>query len=210
MPYYPSSQVKTNLYTNGGEFVTKLGNVSYTGFYWKTSSGKYFSGKTPQDSNIIEIIIPPNSPGNDDPGPLVYGTSNTSIINSSLITNSYLSISYPKYSPELSRAQPLYTLPTVTDQNYQQGYFTRYFCKKTNEFAYLEIDKDTYDKLKKKDPKILHQLYKPFELKWQLTGNKEMVYKTNKNLVDTVMRDQKMYLLNKYLKENYTQFWKSN
>ena len=85
MPYYPSSQVKTNLYTNGGEFVTKLGNVSYTGFYWKTSSGKYFSGKTPQDSNIIEIIIPPNSPGNDDPGPLVYGTSNTSIINSSLI-----------------------------------------------------------------------------------------------------------------------------
>ena len=65
-------------------------------------------------------------------------------------------------------------------------------------------------RLKNKDPKILYQLYVPFTLKWQLVGDKEKVYNTNKNIIELVMRDQKMYLLNRYLKENYTQFWKSN
>jgi len=206
MSYYPLSQVKTNLYTDGSEFIKKSDNLPYVGFYWQTSSGKFYSGKTPNDSNAIEIVRILFAPLDLNASP----QNEDNKVQLTTILNSFEAEQYPKYSPELSRAQPLYTLPTVTDQNYQQGYFTRYFCKKTNEFAYLEIDKDTYDKLKKKDPAILYQLYKPFELKWQLTGNKEMVYKTNKNLVDTVMRDQKMYLLNKYLKENYTQFWKSN
>ena len=56
MAYYPLSQIQTNLFTNGGEFYIPTSNVdiryysdsnvnSYTGFYWKTSSEKYFTGK---------------------------------------------------------------------------------------------------------------------------------------------------------------------
>jgi len=206
MSYYPLSQVKINLYTDGSEFIKKSDKLPYIGFYWQTSSGKFYSGKTPNDSNTIEIIRILFAPLDLNAFP--QNKDNKAQLTT--ILNSFEAEQYPKYSPELSRTQPLYILPTVTDQNYQQGYFTRYFCKKTNEFTYLEIDKDTYDKLKKKDPKILYQLYKPFELKWQLVGDKEMVYKINKNLVDIVIRDQQMYLFNKYLKENYTQFWKSN
>lgn len=206
MPYYPLSQVKINLYTDGSEFIKKSDKLPYIGFYWQTSSGKFYSGKTPNDSNTIEIVRILFAPLDLNAFP--QNKDNKAQLTT--ILNSFEAEQYPKYSPELSRTQPLYILPTVTDQNYQQGYFTRYFCKKTNEFTYLEIDKDTYDKLKKKDPKILYQLYKPFELKWQLVGDKEMVYKINKNLVDIVIRDQQMYLFNKYLKENYTQFWKSN
>jgi hypothetical protein len=32
-------------------------------------------------------------------------------------------------------------------QDKQNGQFTRYFCKKTNELKYLEIDKETYDSI---------------------------------------------------------------
>ena len=56
MPYYPLSQVKTNLYTSGGEFVRKIDNINYIGFYYQTSAGKYFSGKDPNQPNSTEII----------------------------------------------------------------------------------------------------------------------------------------------------------
>ena len=49
MAYYPQSQIKTNLYTNGNEYIVSATGVPYTGYYWKTSKGEYFSGKTPQD-----------------------------------------------------------------------------------------------------------------------------------------------------------------
>ena len=57
--YYPSSQIKTNLYTNGGEYVTKLNNEDYIGYYYETSNGKKYVGKTPTSKGQIELILPP-------------------------------------------------------------------------------------------------------------------------------------------------------
>jgi hypothetical protein len=64
--YYPKSQVKTNLYTNGGEFTALNSTTPYKGYYYATSDGKYFSGKTPNESPTFELIrINPNeSPTN--------------------------------------------------------------------------------------------------------------------------------------------------
>ena len=50
--YYPKSQIVTNLYTNGQEYIIKSNNEKYIGNYWKTSDGKFFTGKTPEDKNI--------------------------------------------------------------------------------------------------------------------------------------------------------------
>ena len=41
MAYYPKSQIKTNLYTNGGEYTTSQNQFStvaesYIGYYYKT------------------------------------------------------------------------------------------------------------------------------------------------------------------------------
>lgn len=55
--YYPKSQIKTNLYTNGDEFVFLSNQQPYTGYYFKTSTGQYFTGKTPDDRPNIEIIL---------------------------------------------------------------------------------------------------------------------------------------------------------
>ena len=55
--YYPKSQIQTDLYTTGGEYVFLSTKEQYIGFYWKTSSGKFFSGKTPQDPSTQELII---------------------------------------------------------------------------------------------------------------------------------------------------------
>ena len=42
MPYYPKSQIITNLYTNGEE-LSEDNQVTYTGFYYKTSDNRYFT-----------------------------------------------------------------------------------------------------------------------------------------------------------------------
>ncbi len=55
--YYPKSQIKTNLYTNGGEFIIESTGDDYVGYYWKTSKDEYFTGKTPQDSFIQKLVI---------------------------------------------------------------------------------------------------------------------------------------------------------
>ena len=68
MPYYPLSQITSNLYTNGLEYAVDLKNPSnsYSGYYWKTSDGKYFTGKTPQDTPCIELFVIPNLEGGEN------------------------------------------------------------------------------------------------------------------------------------------------
>jgi hypothetical protein len=68
MSYYPLSQITSNLYTNGLEYTTDLNTPSnsYSGSYWKTSSGKYFTGKTPQDTPCVELFIIPNLEGGEN------------------------------------------------------------------------------------------------------------------------------------------------
>ena len=43
--YYPKSQVKTNLYTNGGELIVYSTKEEYKGYYFETSTGKKYAGK---------------------------------------------------------------------------------------------------------------------------------------------------------------------
>ncbi len=201
--YYPLSQIQANLYTNGGEYVYSSTKENYIGYYWKTSKKELFTGRTPQDLPS-EKLIP------------VFEYSSTSISqNSDIILNinqedirtaEYIDIqkidvdqiiSIPTFSPNI---------PTQTD--YQIGEYRRYFCKKTNEIIYLEINKDTHDKLVNKDSSILYQLYQPFNLPWQLTGDKSQVFITNKNITELTSKQQKLPMLSEYLRNDFTKYYK--
>lgn len=201
--YYPLSQIKSNLYTNGNEFVLISSNQSYIGFYWKTSKGKYYTGKTPQDIPNEELIpafeYSSESIAKNSNIPLSLNqedTRNSDYIDLQNIDLNQIILT-PTYSP---------TLPT--QQDYVNGEMRRYFCKKTNEIIYLEISKDTYDKLVDQDSQILWQLYLPFNLPWQLSGNKEQVFITNKNIVELTSVKQKLPMLAEYLKMDFTKYYK--
>lgn len=56
MPYYPKSQVKTSLYTNGGEYVLITTGANYKGYYYLISTGKKYVGKIPTNGPSIEIV----------------------------------------------------------------------------------------------------------------------------------------------------------
>jgi hypothetical protein len=44
--YYPKSQIKPNLYTNGGEFILSTTKKEYKGYYYKISTGQIYWKKS--------------------------------------------------------------------------------------------------------------------------------------------------------------------
>jgi hypothetical protein len=207
MSYYPLSQIKTNLYTNGQEFTLTpyTPSNSYVGSYWSTSDGKFFTGKTPQDTPNSEIFKIPNG---DPTIPQPFSQITLDVISSvesqpSLETY----IVTKKIDPNFSISVPTQNITLPTIQDYQVGEFRRYFCKKTNELIYIEINKSTYNKLVNKDPQIMWQLYTPINLAWQISGNKEKVANTNKNMISLAMQRQKLYRFDEYLKFDYIKYF---
>jgi len=220
MSYYPLSQIKTNLYTNGQEFTftPNAPSNSYVGSYWSTSDGKFFTGKTPQDTPSSEIFkisqIDFNKYSNIATNPTlnyiatnggfeVVGGGNSEGGDPTVLN--YIAL---KNIPENTvKSLPYYNPVQPSTQDYQVGEFRRYFCKKTNELIYIEIDKSTYDKLVSKNPQIMWQLYTPINLAWQISGNKEKVAITNKNIVLLAMQRQNLSRFDEYLKYDYTKYF---
>jgi hypothetical protein len=217
--YYPKSQIKTNLYTSGDEYVPTLGGDPYRGFYYKTSTGQYFTGRTPDDRPNIElsliIQLPETTPDINntseiliypDPDPVGITTPDGGEYSLGL-TAEYFNLTNSQNSI-LTQIVPSYIAPTPTQQDYQIGEFRRYFCKKTNEILYLEINKATYDKLIVKDIQYLYSLYEPFNLPWKLTGTKEEVEKVNRNIVELTSERLRLPQLGRYLKDDYLKYYK--
>ena len=204
--YFPKSQITPNLYSNNDLVYKSTGKV-YTGYYFKISSGKYYTGRTPDDRPNEELILPEvpvtsatfstvattiSSVGSD----VSLESTLDVIVYNTLFPNSLDITLIPYYNPVIP-----------TQQDYQNSEFQRYFCKKTNEIQYIEIDLDQFTKLKAKDPQILYQLYQPFTITWILTGSKEQVAKTNRNIVELASFKQKLFRFGDYLKFDYLKYY---
>ena len=164
--YIPKSKVSI-LQTPGNKFVIASTNQPYQGSYMELSDGSYFAGNNPQKPKEKLILNKPLAkniePGNNN---LKYGKLKRPIYNNlSKLTS--VPVSKPK--------------PTTKDHD--RGYFTRYFCKRTNsQFDYIEIDKKTYDALVFQDPKYDFNLYEVGNIKWALSDTPNYpVGQINKN-----------------------------
>lgn len=221
MAYYPLSQIKSNLHTNGGEFVFDVNNPfkTYSGYYWKTSDGKYFTGKTPQDLPNVEIFVKPSIDYNKYPDIITNPSFNYITVNggNELLGGDNIAGGDPfileylalKNIPSDSvQIVPTYSPTFPTQQDYQVGEFRRYFCKKTNENIYIEINLDVTSLLFNKDPQILWQLYLPFNIPWALTGDKNTVAITNRNITLQTEKNLRLPGFSQYLKNDYTKYYK--
>lgn len=197
--YYPKSQIKTGLYTNGDEYILSTTKEGYIGPYYETSNGTLYTGTNPQ--------TPPNIP-------LIF-------IQSDFIELRELSsIENPKnpiiqYIPEdgyftptnLNRLIPSTNVTLPTDQDKQNGQFSRYFCKKNNELIYLEIDKITHDKLNNKDKQIAWDLYTPTIVLWQIKGNKEQVFNSNKGTAISIEQNLNWPGFSQYFQDKFLKYY---
>ena len=192
MSYYPKSQIKTNLFTDGKDYILSTDKTSYQGPYYELSTGKKYTGKNPQDGINIELL-----PIEDN----TIFTTPTENNNPILLIQSPISKTLP------DRNTPKFNPTTPTTQDQQQGQFTRYFCKKTNELKYMEIDFDTYNKLRSQDPKIAWDLYIPIQIIWLIKGNQEQVYNSNKGSVQSIEQNNSWYGFSQYFKNDFSKYY---
>ncbi len=208
MAYYPKSALQTNLYTNGNEYVLDTTKENYIGYYYKTLNNTKFTGRYPKESieypdiKLVELTQNIDQPpqGNGFPA----GTFDSDD------KNIYVTPSDSLYKNEtfIQRSIPTSYYPILSNQEKQDISFLRYFCKKNNEYIYLEIDKSTFKKLKNQNPQLAYDLYTPVSLLWYIRGeSKEKVYILNKSLVAKSEKKIRWPGFSQYFKDNFTQFY---
>jgi hypothetical protein len=194
--YYPKSQIKPNLYSNG-EYTLSTTKEPYIGPYYEISSGQKYTGKTPQDGPNI-LLLPIQS---YDPEEFIQSIPNELIVTQDEISQG----EYKIVSPVRSIPQFNPTLPT--DQDKQNGQFMRYFCTKNNELRYFEIDKLTYDKLSSRDNQIAWDLYSPASLTWRIKGTQEQVFNSNKGAAISLERNLRWAGFSQYFRDRFLQYY---
>lgn len=211
MSYYPKSQIKPNLYTNGNEFVYITNkNVFYVGYYYEISTGKKFTGRNPNNGEGIEILpantqvlktsldydIPPPALPNTQPNSDVIDLVGLDLGEDDDITpyNNEIIFDYPPTADFKRRLLPSPYNSTPTQKEKQIGEYRRYFAKKGNELLYIEINKDTYTKFINQDPSIALELYevKYFPFSLRSTG-------TNINLAAIIERKDKWFGFSQFI-----------
>jgi len=207
MSYYPKSQIKTNLYTNGGEYTTSADQFSsiaesYVGYYYKTSTGQLFTGKNPQESP--SLLLYPYSPLLSN---LEAGTELQTPANNLIITN----LLEPKYSyssvvPPQDRIIPPFNLTLPTAEDKKRGYFIRYFCKKNNELIYFEISQADHDRIKNQDPTTAYDLYSVLSLQWSIMGDPSQVASFNATSVNRAALINNWTGFAQYFKGDFTKY----
>ena len=193
--YFPESQITPNQYTNGGEFQVKSTCQDYKGYYFITSTGQRYTGRNQNDNPVLELTSLISNTSNTNPN-LPEVTTLTDYTYNNIIPAPFKIIYKPVYNPNIP-----------TQQDYQIGEYRRYFCKKTNEIIYLEINQNTFNKLATQSPDILWQYYLPFYLPWNLTGTKEQVATVNRNIVLLTMKNLSLPQFDAYLKFDFTKYY---
>jgi hypothetical protein len=213
--YIPKNRIITNLYSNTNQLLYKNNRTIYNGYYWKSYDGRLFTGKNPNDIPTLELMQIENINDNYD---LYDIQSNKSIVTTNIDSpepvendfyNETIVIEYNKLknNPD-SKLIPFSYYSAPTDQEYSLGVFNRYFVVKINQNIYTEVKKEDYDNIINKNSQWMWEIYIPFYTPWTITGVKEDVYKTNKDIVLLTEQRIKKKGLQEFLKFNYTKFFK--
>ena len=195
--YYPKSQIKPNLYTNGGEYLLSTTNQEYTGYYFKTSTGQFYSGKNPNQKPNILLIPFPEDPITEKFAPLEFVQQITI----------QPSLTYQSPSSFQTRNIPQFNPNVPTQQEQQNGQYTRYFCKRNNESKYIEIDLNTFTLLSTQSPQIAWDLYTPASVLWQIQGDKNTVYASNQASVYSIEKNLQWYGFSQYFKGDFLKYY---
>lgn len=218
--YIPKNRIKENLYTPGNEYVIKSTKENYIGYYHSLYTGKFFTGKTPNDSNIREIISEVVT-GNDEETPNFSSTNRIALflndpdpivprdqwVQRDIVT--YLTLNGKDTRDDDPREYPQTYYSSPTEDDYQLGSFTRYFIVKVNELIYTEIDFKTYKDIEKQSNKILWELFVPFKIQWTIDGVESNVFDINRDQVLIAGQQINRRGLPEFLRNDYLQFYRS-
>jgi hypothetical protein len=155
--YYPSFAIVPNQITRGTDFT--INGIAYTGLYYKTIDGQYFSGPNPTigPSDKLTLVNEATS---------VIGQSSTgqqTQINRQIARSSRLGVVAP------NTIIPYYPKPLSSD--YDNGYINRYFVKRKNNSGYVtEINPSVYIDIVNGVQGYDTSMLQVCDIAWKLTG----------------------------------------
>jgi hypothetical protein len=207
--YFPKSQITTNLSTNGKEFKIVNNDEFYTGFYFSTSDGRYYTGKTPQDGNNLLLI---REETRDSQLELTDSLSNNLNIIPPRILESYNNRSTLPDILEskniISPVPPQGNIVFPTEEDYETGEYQRYFLKHNINNIYLEVNQATYNNFFNLNPSVQYQLYTAIQISWILVGKPIEVYEINRNIVLLYERENNIRGFFNFFKGRYLKYFR--
>ena len=203
--YFPKSQIITDLYTNGNEFIFPNTTSEYIGNYFQTSDSKFYTGKNPNDPPIREIIKLEGTPTQDveaqnistyTPDAAVY------LVPDVYAFNTKLNVNATPPSP------PIQVINLPTEKNYDLGEFQRYFASKNNEIKYTEIDLKQFNKFQNEEPDVDFNLYKVFSLPWLILGIRNNVTNVNQKTIERTAKNFNLSGFQSYFNGKLDQYFR--
>ena len=147
--YYPKSHITTGLYTVGKEWMLEDG-TEYVGYYHTYIDGIILTEANYNQATSVTLIPFINTIS--QPNNRLYKSITTK-------KNVYTS--------------PVSHFPTLTVDDYNNGFVTRYFVRRRNFSTYVdivEINQDQYNSINKPNTGIDGDLYVSTTINWKLTG----------------------------------------
>ena len=150
--YIPKSKARIKKTTEG--FIVKTTGKNYSGDYIETYNKKYFAG-TDTNNLTIELLKSEETSNN---------------IGQSLDSDKYTILQNATYQ-KLKKYDVIPGSKSIpSEEDYNRGYFLRYYLIRVNSNYYKEINIKTYNKYSSKK-KIDEALYDLDMLKWALVGD---------------------------------------
>jgi len=177
--YYPSFAIIENL-NSSGEFTLK--GLPYSGKYYETFNGRYFSGPNPEVGPSDELQINPNyiyAPGLNSKNFTEAQKRNLAVIGN-LKSNRI-------------PGKPNSYFPQPSENDYKRGYLIRYFTKKENERGFvIEISEDEYNSIVNGTADYDVSMYQTTKILWKITGplrsQRKSQYDVTAGIIDTNQR----------------------
>lgn len=168
------SKQKTNLFTNGGEFILQNSQKEYVGWYNIDSEENIFTEKTFLLEKSLLLL----------PIRLKKGIYEQNVSNE---------ISKVKTQKDVKSYYPI-----ISETNIQEGYIDRYFVKKNNvNVLYLrEVNFETYNSIKNQEGIYFDSLYTTYEIRWWI-GKYSEIECVNRNKEEL----KRLPILNNLLKD---------
>ena len=160
--WYPKSEQFLGLITEGKEWMLDKTNEEYVGAYHGFSDGIYMTGGMPSENS--KYLIPYEEVSEAEG---IYRDLTQVEIDLHLMPKPYT--------------------PMLTEEDYNKGWFARYFVQKRNELrsTITEIDFDQFDRISIKNREgVDGNLYASIHINWKISAkNKdEIVFMNNKTL----------------------------
>jgi len=149
--YYDNSEITSNLYTTGSEWMFESG-TEYIGLYHRYITGEVYTEATWNPQLSVKLIAYED-----------------------ITTSQY---QYKKLNPvRVQYDSPAAHVVNIRIEDINRGYITRYFIQRTNTSQCIEIDESTYTKWQRRE--IDPYMYTAVSITWYIAGDLAAVREAN-------------------------------